>query len=77
MRLFIAIELEKNIKSALMEIQGTMKNVPFKPFSITLGGFGSLGDLWWTGLKKYIQSLDNLISFTQHYKGLFLQPPYT
>lgn len=34
MRLFIAIELEKNIKSALMEIQGTMKNVPHKTMTV-------------------------------------------
>ena len=103
MRLFIAIELEDNIKNALLEIQGSMKkqnitgnytpienthitlafigeypdpeeildvmrNVPFEPFPITLGGFGSFGNIWWTGLEKseellsYVKRLRHALS---------------
>lgn len=96
MRLFIAIELDSNIKNALLEIQGTMKNqnitgnytpienthitlafigdypdpedvlevmeeVSFQPFPIALSGFGSFGDLWWTGLEKS----DELLSYVK------------
>ena len=103
MRLFIAIELEPNIKNALLEIQGNMKkagvtgnytaidnthitlafigeypdpdyvldameNINFKPFNITLNGFGNFGDLWWAGLdnsdelKTLVRSLRHFLS---------------
>ena len=103
MRLFIAIELDDNIKNALIKIQGNlkkqnitgnytsidnthitlaffgeypnpeeilevMKNVPFEPFTLTLGGFGSFGNIWWTGLEKseellsYVKRLRHALS---------------
>ena len=100
MRLFIAIELEPNIKSTLLEIQGSMKrsgmtgnyttidnthitlafigeysdpdhvlevmeSVPFNPFTITLDGFGSFGDLWWAGLAKS-EDLSSFVKRLRH-----------
>ena len=38
-----------------------MKGVSFSPFTITLDGFGSFGDLWWAGLAKS----DDLSSFVK------------
>ena len=103
MRLFIAIELEPNIKKALLDIQESMKksgitgnytsienthltlafigeysdpedvlevmeSIPYEPFPITLSGFGSFGDLWWTGIEKseelqsYVKRLRHALS---------------
>ena len=101
MRLFIAIELEPNIKNALLEIQGNMKkagvtgnytaidnthitlafigdypdpdyvlqameNVSFKPFNISLKGFGNFGDLWWAGLDNS-EELRTVVRSLRHY----------
>ena len=101
MRLFIAIELEPNIKNALLEIQGNMKkagvtgnytsidnthitlafigeysdpdyvleimeNISFKPFNISLKGFGNFGDLWWAGLDTS-DELKTLVRSFRHF----------
>ena len=47
MRLFIAINLNKNMKHALLDVQ---ENITFQPFTITLSGTGCFGDLWWAGI---------------------------
>ena len=101
MRLFIAIELEPNIKNTLLEIQYNMKkagvtgnytaienthitlafigdypdpdyvlqamsNVSFKPFNITLKGFGNFGDLWWAGLDSS-EELRTVVKSLRHF----------
>ncbi len=87
MRLFIAIASDKEIETALISMQDslrrqgmrgnftrpeslhltlafigdyddpdyvldTMQSVPFRPFTLSLDGYGNFGDLWWAGIKK-------------------------
>ena len=107
MRLFIAIQLDPNIKKALTDVQTAlrqrgykgrftdienmhltlafigefndpdtvleaMKQVPFDPFNLTLGGYiGNFGDLLWAGiekspqLEKHVKSLRHALSEAQ------------
>ena len=43
----------------------TMSSVLFTPFSLTLDGFGSFGDLWWVGLSRS-EALDLLVRRLRH-----------
>ena len=50
------------------DVLDVMQSVPFEPFDIMLSGFGSFGDLWWTGMRQngalqsYVKKLRHALS---------------
>ena len=50
------------------DVLDVMQSVPFEPFDIMLSGFGSFGDLWWTGIRQndalqsYVKKLRHALS---------------